>query len=144
MGSDWLLGVIQQANWTSKPTRPFAFDPITTHSSLPYLQSRLYKAFPNNKQKTKTINFDEDLCGLHKLQSDTEFWEGLLKYAEGFRFGGETRFSRFSLFRGLFLHKNEQLFFKQKGNELRKTKMEQPMTADSKDKPKVSLVSFQK
>ena len=75
--------------------QPFTLSPLPTHFSLPYHGfTRLFLS----KNKTKTINFDEDLCGLHKLQSDTEFWEGLLKYAEGFLFGGETRFSCFSLF----------------------------------------------
>ena len=78
------------------------------------------------------------------MQSDTKFWEGLLKYTEGFRFGGETRFSYFSLLQRLFLHKNELLFFKERGNELGKLKKERPMTADSEDKLFLTVVSFQK
>ena len=50
----------------------------------------------------------------------------------------------FFLFKRRFLNKNELLFFKERGNELGKTKKERRMTADSKDKPKVSVVSFQK
>ena len=70
-------------------------------------------------------------------------WRGSLNTLRVFDLAAKLGFLIF-LSQRLFLHKNELLFFKERGNELGKTKKERRMTADSKDKPKVSVVSFQK
>ena len=108
MGSDWFLEVIRPVMWTPRTSQPptiFLFPTqLTCQFPIIALQGSLYQ------QTKNSINFHEDLCGLHKLQSDTEFCGGLLKYTEGFQFGGESRFSCFSLFRDFFSTKWTAVF----------------------------------
>ena len=67
--------------------------------------------------------------------------EGSLNTQRVFSLAARVGFLVF-LFSGTFSPQNEQLFFKERGNELGKSKMERPMAADSKDKLFVSVVSF--
>ena len=90
---------------TQNHTNPHHFPlPQSTHFSLPY---HGFARLCLSKTKNNTVNFDEDLCGLHKWQSDTEFWAGLLKYAEGFDLAAKLGFLFFS-FEGTFLHKTNR------------------------------------
>ena len=70
----WVVLTIEQPDWSGVPTSLIAY--------LPLLYQLLSQGFPikQTKQSTKTINFREDLCCLHKLSSPTETSSALLKY----------------------------------------------------------------
>ena len=130
MGSVWLEGVLQRET----AYQPFENSPHESHSLHSYGFTRL--SLSKTKKQHNQFSW-RPLWFSQVAKWHTQFCGGLLKYAEGFRFGGETWISCF-LFSGTFSTQKWTVVFKERGNELGKSKMERSMTADSKDKLWVS------